>query len=242
MIDIHCHLLPGIDDGPETLEESLELARALAAEGVTHVVVTPHIHPGRYDNTRAGIAAELQRFEQALQTFRIPLELRMAAEVRLSVEVLELLERDEIPFLGRCDGGSTMLLEFPDTGIPVGSDRLARHLVDRGIWPVIVHPERNQAVVEKPERIRPFVDMGCRLQLTASSVVGVFGRRAEKTARHLLEQGWVSAVASDAHSLRFRPPRMREAHEHLSRSYGAQGADELMRHGPARLIGAALSA
>lgn len=237
MIDIHCHLLPGIDDGPATIEEAIALARACVADGVTHGVVTPHILPGRYDNTKAGIEMRLRWFERVLQVLQVPLSLSCAAEVRLAPEVLDLLGRNAIPFIGSCDGRQAMLLELPDALIPIGSDRLVRRLVDHGVLPVIVHPERNSAVIERPERLRPFIEMGCRLQLTASSVVGAFGRRAEKTVRDLLERGWADAVASDAHSVRFRPPRMQEAHEQLSRSYGVRVADELMLHGPARLLG-----
>lgn len=237
MIDVHCHVIPGIDDGPAELEDALALARACAATGVTHVFATPHVFPGRWDNRRSTIRAQFELFKRALQVFKVPLELGMAGEVRLNSDVLQLLADDELPFLGESDGFRTMLLELPDASIPVGSDRLVRHLLDQRIRPLIVHPERNKAVMEDVERIRPFVEMGCDLQLTAASVIGEFGAGAHRASARLLKEGWVTVVASDAHNLRGRPPRMDAARAYLVERHGELLADELTRVNPARLCG-----
>ncbi len=240
MIDVHCHLLPGIDDGAQSLEDALALARACVATGVTHVFATPHVYPGRWENRRSTIVGQYELFKRALSVFRIPLVLGMAGEVRLSADVLELLGDDELPFLGECDGLKTMLLELPDGGIPVGADRLVRHLVDQRIRPLIVHPERNKAVMDDVERIRPFVEMGCALQLTAASVIGEFGPAALRASEKLLDEGWATLIASDAHNLRGRPPRMDAARERLAARRGEDVADELTRRAPARLAGLAI--
>ena len=174
--------------------------------------------------------------------FKVPLVLGMAGEVRLGAEVLDLLAADEIPFLGEVDGCRTMLLELPDANIPVGADRLVRHLVDQKVRPLIVHPERNKAVMEDVERIRPFVEMGCYLQLTAASVIGEFGAAAFRTSEQLLDEGWATVVASDAHNLRGRAPRMDAARDYLTQHRGADIADELTRRAPARLAGLRLEA
>lgn len=242
MIDIHCHLLPGIDDGPQTLEEALTLARAAVADGISHAVLTPHVFPGRFNNLRSSIELEFQRFEAFLRVKQVPLKLSFAGEVRLDGEVPGLALRGEIPFLGECEGFRTMLLELPDAQIPLGAMTLVRHLLSQGIRPVIAHPERNKAVMERPERMGAFIDAGCALQLTAGSLLGQFGSRAGAAADFLLNEGWVSAVASDAHNMLGRRHRMREACVVLERRFGLRTAESLLRSGPAALCGITLEA
>lgn len=237
MIDIHTHLLPGIDDGPATIEEAVTLARACAATGVTDVFVSPHVYPGQWDNKRSTIVEHFERFVFALKRLHVPLTVHMAGEVRLNGDIIELLGEQELPFLGEYQGMKTMLLELPDGSIPVGSDRLVRYLLDHRIRPVIVHPERNKAVMEKVDRIRPFVEMGCFLQLTAASVIGEFGNAALRTCQKLLDEGWADVVASDAHNMRGRSPRMDAARAALEQAYGREVADEMTVRTPARITG-----
>ena len=120
MIDIHCHLLPGIDDGARNTDVAVEMARAAYDNGIRFSIMTPHIHPGRYENTAQTISRSLTQFQVALRRARIPLKLGMAAEVRLSPEILPMIESDQIPFLGRYEGYRIMLLEFPHSHIPPG--------------------------------------------------------------------------------------------------------------------------
>lgn len=237
MIDLHAHLLPGIDDGPATLEDALALASACMATGVTQLFVTPHVFPGQWNNTRSTIVADFKRFELAIKQLGLPLLLHMAGEVRLSDDIFALLGEGELPFLGSYQGFNSMLLELPDSQVPVGAERMARYLLDHKVRPIIVHPERNKGVMDKPERMRGFVEMGCVLQLTAGSMLGEFGGAALRTAQTLLDEGWVDVVASDAHNLRGRPPRMDAARAALLKAYGAEMADDLTLHGPARFAG-----
>jgi protein-tyrosine phosphatase len=242
MIDLHCHLLPGIDDGPATLDDALALARALVADGVRHVVATPHIFPGRYENKRSGIAHAHAAFAQVLAQQGIGLQLSFAGEVRLSPDVLDWLARGELPFLGgdAAHAGQAprvLLLEMPDGQVPLGTDRLCASLSRQGIVPLIAHPERNRGVMEQPERLEPLLDAGCQFQLTAGSLLGDFGSRAQDTAWDLLERGQVAAVASDAHNLRGRAPRMSAARELLVQEMGEAVARRLTQDNPARLCG-----
>jgi len=156
--------------------------------------------------------------------------------------VLGLVARGEIPFLGECEGFRTILLELPDAQIPLGSMTLVRHLLAQGIRPVIAHPERNKVVMEKPERMEPFIEAGCALQLTAGSLLGQFGPRVGAATDFLLNEGWVSAVASDAHNMEGRRHRMREACVVLERRFGFRVAERLLRTGPAALCGISLDA
>jgi protein-tyrosine phosphatase len=236
VIDIHCHLLPGIDDGPPTLEAALALGHALAADGIEHVVCTPHVYPGRFDNRRTSIADEFEAFASKLAQTGCPLTLSWAGEVRLTPEVLDLLARDELPFLGLWQDARSMLLEMPDGQIPLGAERFVQRLMAQRIRPVLVHPERNRAVMERPERLQRFVDMGCYVQLTAGSITGHFGAKAQETAVALLEEEWVHAVASDAHNLGGRRPRMSEAAAWLTKRYGEEHARQLTQVGPTAII------
>jgi protein-tyrosine phosphatase len=235
MIDIHCHLLPGIDDGPATLEDALALARALVADGITQVVATPHVYPGRYESRRSSIGEEHQAFVNLLRKEDIPLTVLWAGEVRLTPEALDLMVMDELPFLGEVGGFRIMLLEMPDGQVPLGAERFVKHLLSAHIRPVLVHPERNRGVMENIERLAPLVEIGCFVQVTAGSLVGQFGAKAQAVAAELLERSWVQAVASDAHNLSGRRPRMRDASDWLIKHHGAAVARELTVLGPVGL-------
>lgn len=236
MIDLHCHLLPGIDDGPATLEEALNLARHAVAQGIRRAVVTPHIHPGRYDNDRATIRAAFEVFRTALAAHGIPLELGYSAEVHVDPVVLPLVEEDRLPFLGEVEGFRIVLLEFPHGHIPVGSEKLVDWFLQRGIRPLIAHPERNKAVMHDWRRIAPFVSMGCWLQLTAGAVTGDFGPAAREVALTLLQEGWVRILASDAHNLEHRPPEMERGREAAAVIVGEEESWRLVRDNPERIV------
>jgi protein-tyrosine phosphatase len=237
VIDIHCHLLPGIDDGPPTLEASLALAKELVHDGVSHVVCTPHVFPGRFENRSSNIEEEFDRFSKVIEKSGIPLGITWAGEVRLTAEVLDLLTKSEVPFLGELDGYRIMLLEMPDGQVPLGADKFTQRMLTMGIRPIIVHPERNRGVMERPERLRGFVEDGCFVQLTAGSLVGQFGDNAKRVAHELMENGWVHAVASDAHNLAGRRPRMRDAFAHITQRWGETTAQRLMLFSPAAMCG-----
>ncbi len=206
MIDLHCHLLPGIDDGPKTQEEALEMARLASKNGIKQAIVTPHIIPGRYDNNLASITTAFTNFNEAVVEAGIPLQLGMAAEVRLDPVIKAMVDSNTLPFLGKLDGFQLLLLEFPHGNIPTGSIEMIQWLIKQKIKPVIAHPERNRAVIRDFEKIVPFIEAGCLLQITAGSLVGVFGNEPKKSAERLLERGWVSVIASDAHNRQTRTP------------------------------------
>ncbi len=237
MIDLHCHYLPAIDDGSQSLAESLDLARASVADGITHAAMTPHIHLGRYKNVRSNVVSATNRFRVSLADAGIPLEIYPAGEVRLSSEIIEMLEQDELPFLGSLDGYKILLLEFPYGQIPLGTDKLVRWLLDCKIRPLLAHPERNKVILHNIERIAPFVEMGCLLQVTAASVIGAFGHAAQDCAELMLERRWVSVVATDAHNLLHRAPVLTEARNWLIARGWREMADEMTHATPAKILG-----
>ena len=236
MIDLHCHLLPGIDDGPETLEEALAMARLAVANGIAEARVTPHVHVGRWDNDLAGIEKAVAAYRVELALAAIPLKLGFAAEVRLAYEVLPLIEAGRVPFLGELDGYKIMLLEFPHSHVPVGSDKFVAWLLNRGIRPMIAHPERNKEIMRDSARLRPFVLAGCLLQLTADAVAGEFGEVCEARAIEFLENGWVTVLASDAHDIDTRPPRIAPGLEVAASILGRDAALKLVDANPRRIV------
>jgi len=237
MIDLHCHILPGIDDGAETLNEALELARCAVSHGITHCLATPHIHPGRYDNDAVSVLAVYQQFKQALAEHRIPLHLSVAGEVRIGSELLMMIPQGQIPFMGTWEGRKVMLLEFPHSHVFPGSDKLVKWLLARDILPMIAHPERNKAALRDVAVLKPFREMGCLFQVTAMSVAGDFGEPAQRLAEWLLLNDWVTVLASDAHNIQHRPPNLEPGRAQAAAWIGEEAAWRLVRDNPARLLG-----
>ena len=238
MIDLHCHLLPRIDDGAQSLDEALALARAAVANGIRQAVLTPHVHPSRYANTRVTLTPHFKAFQMVLRDENIPLEIHLGGEVRLELECLTLLGEDNLPTLGGWQGSRVMLLEFPPAQIPVGAMKAVEFFLARGVVPMIAHPERNKDVIRNWRAIEPFVKAGCLLQLTAASVCGMFGDQALTTSQQLLEAGWVTVLATDAHNLEHRPPVLAEGRQAIEERYGEPAAELLTQVNPGLIVGA----
>ena len=236
MIDLHCHFLPNIDDGPKSLEESLDLARFALDNGITKSVMTPHIHPGRYENTRLDIQVAVQKFEVALARQGIPLDLSAGAEVRIGADTIYMVAQEEIPFLGELGGYKILLLEFPHETIPVGSINLVQWLMAKNIRPMIAHPERNKDVMRDTSKIEPFINEGCLMQLTAASIAGNFGKQAEMVSRTMLEKDWVYAIATDAHNIDHRPPDLAAGRDAAAEIVGLEKANLFVNDHPRAIL------
>lgn len=232
MIDLHCHLLPGIDDGAQDLAEAIGLARLAVAGGISAAVLTPHIHPGRYDNTRASIQSVFAQYVAALKRENIPLQLGMAAEVRLDADLLPAISQDQIPMLGDWQGAPVLLLELPHSHIPHGIDQFLRWLGRRGIRAMIAHPERNKAIMRDYAALKPLLDGQCLFQLTADAVAGGFGEPAQATAERLLIDGHATILASDGHNADHRPPRLTPGRLAVEKLLGDSKAWELVQTNP----------
>ena len=235
IVDLHCHLLPGIDDGPGTMDESVAMARMASDNGITHAVVTPHLHPGRWENTLSSLLPVFAKFKLEVANAGIPLELGLACEARLDPELLSHLGKDELPFLGTLDDEKVMLLELPHGQIPVGADRFAAKLIDRGIRPVIAHPERNRQAMRNRDKLAVFEEMGCLFQLTAGSLLGKFGKSAEALARALLTSPSTFLIASDAHNTTIRVPELLSARDIAIDFIGEPAATALVSDNPWRV-------
>lgn len=236
MIDIHNHLLPGIDDGAPDMETALAMARLAVSNGIKRSVLTPHHHPGRYGNDRVSINQSLKAFQAALAEADIALDIRAAAEVRLTSEIPSLVENQGLPLLGELNKKQIVLLEFPHGSIPPGSDKLVEWLLDQNICPLIAHPERNEDVICNLEKIVPFVAVGCLLQVTAGSVAGDFGEIAKQRTEELLREGWVYVLASDAHNLGPRIPDLEPGRLAAEKIIGEEESWCLVRDNPWSIV------
>jgi protein-tyrosine phosphatase len=233
MIDLHCHILPGIDDGASDLAESLALLRLAVADGITHMVATPHINPGFFDNNPQSIQQALQLLQQAAQAEAIPITLSAAAEVRVTAELMLAVAAKQLPILGSWQDQQVLLLEFPHSHIPPGSDKLMKWLLQRNILPMIAHPERNRDVQADLSVLNPFIRAGCLFQLTASSILGDLGERHQQCAQVLLERRIFTIMATDCHNLNRRPPKLAEACAIVAKYTDASYASLLVNEHPA---------
>lgn len=241
MIDLHSHLLPGIDDGAPDLATALKLAKIAVQDGITHMVCTPHIHPGRYDNTIASIQQALTVLQRGLKKERIALVISAAAEVRFGMELMVSVKQNQIPFLGEWQGRPVLLLEFPHGEIPFAAERLTEWLLQQGIQPLIAHPERNKGFLRAPDKIQPFIDQGCLLQVTAGAVTGLFGEPAQKLAQTLLKEKKVTVLATDAHNIKHRPPILSEGRAAAAKLIGEVAARRLVLDNPWQIAQSKLS-
>lgn len=226
MFDIHYHLLFGVDDGPKTLEESLALAEASIAEGVTHIVCTPHSN----DKYRFDPAVNRERLSLIEERLGGRLTLGLGCDFHLSYDNIENLYKDKARFT--INGKQYLLVEFPDFGIATNMEATFYEMTMSGVVPIITHPERNPTLQKDPSRMTEWIRLGCLVQVTASSLMGRFGQRAQAMSRDLLKKNWVHIIASDAHGVERRSPSMSKAYAVLQSEYGRQTADRLCIENP----------
>lgn len=240
MIDIHFHCLPGIDDGPATWEEAVDLCRAAADEGTDTIVATPHVLRDPWLNEDRALRDRLLVRLNALLGGRpavVP-----GCEYSFATEVLELWERGADGPLVGLNRTSALLMEFPDYGVPSNAEWVFHELSVMNVTPVVAHPERNGELVRNPDRLASLVARGAVAQITAGSLLGDFGRTALAAAEDFFRRGLVHVVASDAHSLLDRPPRLAAARDWVSRNWGTEAALELFETNPEALTRAGVTA
>ncbi|MCP4400712.1 MAG: tyrosine protein phosphatase [bacterium] len=234
MIDIHCHILPGIDDGAETIEESLEMARMAVTDGIRTIVATPHQHNGVYTNSTERIRQHVEHLRTALQEADISLEILPGADVHIDVNASEKIKTGEIMTVNQT--GRYFLLEFPAHTIPPNIEKITFDLLLKNITPILTHPERIAEVQENPQRIYDLVASGVLSQITAMSLSGGFGRRAQKCAKILLQHNMAHIIASDGHSTNSRPPILSEGLKAAGRIVGDEFATAMVTSIPQQII------
>jgi len=232
-VDIHCHLLPNIDDGAGSWEESLAMAQLAADDGVSTVVATPH-QLGKYRANRGEtIRVCCRQLQELLDQRGIGLRVLPGADVRIEPDIIRKIRAGEVVTLA--DHGRYVLLELPhELYFPL--DRLLRGFRSAGLIGILSHPERNQGILGRPHVLEPLVDAGCLVQVTAGSLMGTFGPRIRSFAEWLILGGFVQFVATDAHGSKFRRPLMKRAFERVAEIAGDQAAIELCCGNPARVV------
>ncbi len=206
MIDLHCHILPGIDDGPADMNESLAMARYAVKDGISAVVATPHALGSGFDNSPKKIHQAILDFQNRLDIEKIPLTLHPGAEIHLCPDMARRIMAGETVFLSK--NRRCILVEFPFQSVPMGFKEELFQLAVNGITPVIAHPERNPMIGHDPEFLHELAAMGCLVQVNSTSVTGGFGDGIMAVAHRLIEKRLVHVIASDAHSADHRPPAL----------------------------------
>ncbi|MEL0632912.1 CpsB/CapC family capsule biosynthesis tyrosine phosphatase [Pseudoalteromonas carrageenovora] len=235
MFDIHSHILPNLDDGAKDIKESLALLKMAQDDGITHIVATPHIHIGRFDNSTTHLYSDIENLKTEALANHITINLAVAAEVRLDIEIMTLVMSNKLPFIGKIDSFNCILLELPHSHVPQGYDKFINWLARQNIKVIIPHPERNRDIQVNPFYIERLNQLGCEFQLTASSLEGKWGENAKAISYDMLQKNLVSYIASDAHSVKRRPPVLSKAKKIVSELVGESKAQELFYDNPKRL-------
>ena len=226
-------MLPGIDDGAQDLDTALQMARLAVADGITMTACTPHIYPGRFENTSAGIREACAQFQKELDKAGIPLQLTYGADIQVAPELTQGLAEGTLPTL---HGSRYFLFEPPHhVSLPRLNDMMEEALV-AGFVPIITHPERLFYIEDDYDNFAEAAQSGAWIQLTGGSLLGNFGRKAKAISERFLMDGITHLLASDGHNLKKRTPELGKARDAATQLVGAEEADRLVQQRPAAVI------
>jgi len=235
LIDLHCHILPAIDDGPSDISESIEMARIAAADGIKTIVAAPHVyHPGLPEAAGKADLSEVidekvDQLNRCLKSEKIPVEILPGGEVS-SFLPPDSCQRFKI------NHTSYLIVEFPHSHLPANAREIIFNMTVSGLRPIISHPERNPSVIQNPERLNTLVQSGALAQITAGSLTGEFGLESQACALYLLRQRMVSFIVSDGHSVNGRPPVLSEAFKTVTKHFGKETATALFTTNPEAVL------
>ena len=223
MIDIHSHILPGIDDGAQSYTDSIILAEKAVSEGIHTILATPHHRNGKYENVKENILQRVEELNKIFHEQSIALKVLPGQETRIYGEMIEDYRKGELLTLNQ--GSRYLFVEFPSNSVPGYAERLFYDLQNEGLIPVIVHPERNAELIERPDMLYTLVKNGAITQVTAASLTGYFGKSIQKFSRQMIESNLAHFIASDAHNVKNRTFKMSEAMETIEKQYGIDMID-----------------
>lgn len=231
-VDLHCHWIPGVDDGARDLDAGRAILRELRALGFARVIATPHMRPGLFDNTAARLRAAYADVEAQLDGAGELPERALSSEHFFDDVVFHrLLSGEGLPYPGE----AAVLLEFYESSFPLRLDQLLAQLRQRGLTPVVAHPERYRALWDQPDTLERLLDQGAVALLDVAALIGKYGRRPQRCAEQFLERGLYHAACSDAH----RPDDVEQVArgiERLRRLYGDEELAALLAQGPREIL------
>lgn len=219
LIDIHCHILPSVDDGPEDIIESIRMAKAAVEQGIKTIIATPHHQNGTYNNKKETIIKAVEQLNTHLKNEAVPLTVVPGQETRIYGEFARDINNNNIITLNETQ---YLFIELPFNHVPSYTEHILFQIKLKGLTPIIVHPERNRQIIENPDLIYEFVSKGALTQVTAASVTGHFGKKIKKFTEQLLEANLTHFIASDAHNISTRPFKMVKAFAEIDAKYGIE--------------------
>jgi protein-tyrosine phosphatase len=234
MIDLHCHILPGLDDGPRTLNEALSMCQAAVADGIKVIVAAPHFKPGTYSFNGPGLLELVEVFNRAVQMEELDLTILPGAEIAVSPEMVSHLQDGR--HLTINNQGRYFLTEFSPWSIPPDWEAFLLSFLSSDMVPIIAHPERNAWFIRHPDALASAVSQGILVQVTAMSITGGFGTEVQDFSLQLLKENLVQVIASDGHSAEYRPPVLRQAVLLAANIIGLERAEALVTTIPRAII------
>lgn len=231
MIDIHCHILPALDDGPNDIGESMRMFKIAADDGVTHIVATPHFSYSE-GPTGEDIRRSRKNLEEKVREEGIPVKLLGGADIKLTYELVEGIDRNDVITI---NDSRYFLLELPDVLLP-NLEKFLFKAVSKGFVPIVTHPERNYGLLTSPVKMGSLRDSGTLFQLTAMSITGEFGDQIKRFSHVLLKKGFVDFIASDAHDPVRRRPVLSRAYKEVSALLGKKTARGIFFENPEAVI------
>ena len=233
MIDLHCHILPGVDDGAEDIETSLAMARMAVGDGIEVMACTPHFMPGLYDNDAADIRQRVAALNHRLIEENIDLALVAGGDAHVRVDFIDCLRDGRIL---RLHDSRYVLFEPSHVTMPPRLEDLLFNVLMAGYVPILTHPERFRWIEGNYEVFRRLADAGVWMQITAGSLTGRFGKRPQYWSQKMLDEGLVHILATDAHNIKSRPPLMQEAFHVATQQVGLDEASHLVLTRPQAVL------
>lgn len=234
LIDMHVHILPGVDDGAQEITDSLAMAEVAVKDGISMLVATPHIIRGLFENRKEDILADVKRLNRSLEDSGIDLPILPGAEYFMEPDLPQRLADGELLTIN--NSGLYLMIELPAALVPENTDQVLYEIQMQGVTPIIAHPERNHVFARHTEKLQSYAERGILLQVTSASITGLFGRSIQKAAFNILEAGACHVLGSDGHSVKGRAPLLSRACQEIARRWGAPYARTLAFENPQRII------